>query len=471
MIKAKQKLTGNLNAKQSLSSKLGNAIIYIDPLTQEKSVEPSKSKQIIIPDDGFNGLSKVVVNKIADNYIIPSGEIEIKENGNYDVTSKSSITVNVPEKKLGTKIITSNGTYQAINDELDGYSQVEVEVDSKVNWDDYFVEPLAGGSDGAYVPTGTLFSGISKCIKKLPDDSTFENGDFLFYGCINLVDVSALKNKSFTASYKSCNQMFQYCRSLETIPYFDMKGVKNTSSMFANCRALKNVPLLNTSDVNYMNAMFQSCNVLQTIPQLNTSNVTNMSTMFRYCSALTSIPLLDVSKVTNMNAMFQDCYVLTTIPSLNTLNVTNMSYMFSGCRSLETIPHIDTNKVTNMSYMFQNCKALTSLPKIHATAVTNLSNMFVGCTELTSFLGFQNLGQAYSTTISANHTYYKLDLSSSTKLTEQSIINVLNNLYDIATAGCKAQQVVLGATNLAKLTSTVGQAALRNAQTKGWTIS
>ena len=44
MIKAKQKLTGNLNAKQSLSSKLGNAIIYIDPLTQEKSVEPSKSK-------------------------------------------------------------------------------------------------------------------------------------------------------------------------------------------------------------------------------------------------------------------------------------------------------------------------------------------------------------------------------------------------------------------------------------------
>lgn len=134
MIKEKQKLTGNLNAKQSLSSKLGNAIIYIDPLTQEKSVEPSKSKQIIIPDDGFNGLSKVTVNKIADSYIIPSGEIEIKENGIYDVTDKESVNVEVPEKKIGTKAVTSNGTYQAIDDELDGYNQVTVDVKTSNAW-------------------------------------------------------------------------------------------------------------------------------------------------------------------------------------------------------------------------------------------------------------------------------------------------------------------------------------------------
>lgn len=471
MIKAKQKLTGNLNAKQSLSSKLGNAIIYIDPLTQEKSVEPSKLKQIIIPDDGFNGLSKVTVNKIPDNYIIPTGEINIIDNGRFNIADKEFAIVNVPEKKLGTKTITTNGIYNAEDDELDGYNQVEVEVDSKVNWDDYFVEPLAGGSDGAYVPTGILFSGISRCIKKLPDDLTFENGQYLFYGCINLTDVSALENKSFIATYKICNQMFQYCRSLEIIPYFDTKGVKDTSNMFASCRSLKNVPLLDTSDVTNMNGMFQNCNVLQTIPLLNTSNVTNMATMFRYCYALTSIPLLDVSKVTNMNTMFQDCYELVTIPSLNTLNVTSMSTMFSGCRSLKTIPHIDTNKVTNMSYMFQNCKALTSLPKIYATAVTNLNNMFVGCTELTSFLGLGNLGQAYSTSTGANSSNYTLNLSACTKLTEQAIINVLNNLYDIATKGCKAQKVVLGATNLAKLTSTAGQTALSNAQTKGWTIS
>ena len=71
----------------------------------------------------------------------------------------------------------------------------------------------------------------------------------------------------------------------------------------------------------------------------------------------------------------------------------------------------------------------------------------------------------------ANYDYYKLVLTSSTKLTEQSIINILNNLYDIATKGCNAQQVVLGSTNLAKLTSEEGQTALNNAQAKAWTIS
>ena len=85
--------------------------------------------------------------------------------------------------------------------------------------------------------------------------------------------------------------------------------------------------------------------------------------------------------------------------------------------------------------------------------------------------GFQNLGQAYKTTQSANYAYYKLDLSKQTKLTEQSLINVLNNLYDIATKGCKVQQVILGSTNLAKLVSEEGQQALTNAQTKGWTVS
>lgn len=82
-----------------------------------------------------------------------------------------------------------------------------------------------------------------------------------------------------------------------------------------------------------------------------------------------------------------------------------------------------------------------------------------------------NLGKGYATTQNANYSSYKLNLSSSTLLTEQSLINVLTNLYDIATKGCKTQQVILGSTNLAKLTSEAGQQALSNAQAKGWNIS
>ena len=45
------------------------------------------------------------------------------------------------------------------------------------------------------------------------------------------------------------------------------------------------------------------------------------------------------------------------------------------------------------------------------------------------------------------------------------------HLYDIKTKGCNVQQVILGSTNLAKLTSAEGQAALTRATNYGWTVS
>ena len=256
---------------------------------QEKEVTPTKEKQEIVADSQYDGLSKVTVDKIPDEYIIPTGNIEIIENGVYNVREKETANVNIPILKLGTKNITSNGTYKASDDNLDGYSEVTVET-SGVNINDYFVEKM---------------------------------------------------------NYKMCEIR----------------------------KMIKQVPSINTS----------ACNSFQSI--------------------------------------------------------------FSNCSNLETIPELD------------------------ASNVTSVYNAFVNSSNVVNFGGFKNLGQAYSTGENANYSSYKLDLSACTKLTEQSLINVLNNLYDIATKGCKTQQVVLGNTNLVKLTSTEGQQALTNATAKGWTIS
>lgn len=145
--------------------------------------------------------------------------------------------------------------------------------------------------------------------------------------------------------------------------------------------------------------------------------------------------------------------------------------MFNNCYLLTTIPQFDTSKVTNMNSMFYNCYSLTMIPQLDTSSVTDINGMFYNCSSPETLGGFLNLGQAYKTTTSANYSSYKLDLSSCKKLTEQSLINVLTNLYDIKTKGCKAQQVVIGSTNLAKLTSEEGQQALSNAQAKGWTVS
>lgn len=93
---------------------------------ETKIVLPTKENQTILPSEGKNGLTSVFVEKIPDEYIIPSGEINISQNGTYDVTNKASANVNIPEKVLGTKTIISNGIYKAVDDNLDGYSEVEV---------------------------------------------------------------------------------------------------------------------------------------------------------------------------------------------------------------------------------------------------------------------------------------------------------------------------------------------------------
>ena len=210
---------------------------------------------------------------------------------------------------------------------------------------------------------------------------------------------------------------------------------------------------LDTSNITVMNEMFENCTNLThlDLSSFNTSKVTGMYTMFSNCTQLRTLDLsgFDVSKVTNMYAMFDNCQ------SLTTLNLTVF----------------DTSKVTNMHSMFYYCRKLSNIPKLNASNAINVYNVFYECRLLTNLGGLENLGQAYLTTQSANYSYYKLDLSQSGRLTEQSLINVLNNLYDIKTKGCNTQQVVLGSNNLAKLTSEEGQQALSNAQAKGWTIS
>lgn len=202
------------------------------------------------------------------------------------------------------------------------------------------------------------------------------------------------------------------------------------------------------------------------MPLVDTSIATKMNGMFKNCVSLIYVPQLDTSNNTQFGEMFYGCTSLTTVPDLDTRNGTIFGSMFAYCNSLKLAPILDTSNATEMRQMFMNDTWLTSVPKYNAQNVVDIQSVVYNCSRLKHIGGFKDLGKAYLTTKSANNAYYTLSVTSSS-VTHESLLNVINNLYDIATKGCNTQTLSLGSTNIAKLTAE----EIEIATSKGWTVS
>ena len=297
-----------------------------------------------------------------------------------------------------------------------------------------------------------------------PNTSNVTNMEELFSGCRSLKSIPAMNTQNVT----NMNLMFFQCEKLSSVPALNTSNVTNMNQMFNNCRSLSSVPALDTSNVTEMTGMFSECKKLSSVPALNTSNVTNMGLMFAGCESLTTVPLLNTSNATDMGGMFSGCHSLVEIPALDTSKAKFLEAMFAGCSSLKQIPLLNTKSCTNISGMFEGCTSLETVPILDASNVGDISKIFKDCPSLVMLGGLKNLGMDYSSAyyIHANKREYTLDLSYSPLLTHDSLMNVINNLYDIKSKGVKTQTLQLGDTNKAKLT--VEEIAI--ATNKGWNV-
>lgn len=155
------------------------------------------------------------------------------------------------------------------------------------------------------------------------------------------------------------------------------------------------------------------------------------------------------------------------LPIFNCANGTNFSYMCYQALNLITFPEINIGNAENISYMCYNCPKLQTIPLLDCGKVTNVSNVLYYCIALTTLGGFKDLGKAYLTSRAENYANYKFDLSYATLLTHESLMNVINNLYDIASIGVKPQSLVI-ATECQSLLSDDEIAIATN---KGWNVS
>ena len=293
-------------------------------------------------DDNADGYSEIDVNvyvpKVQENITKQykqNGKYTIVADENYDAIKKVEVDVDIYIPKLGTKTITKNGTYNASDDGIDGYSEVEVAT-SGVDINDYFITD------------------------------------------------QVMKNRKSLQYY------------IKKVPNLNLQGIGNISSFFSGYSSLVE------------------------IGDISAGELTGAASLYFGCGSLKKVGTLS-----------------------NTTNCTSLYGMFYGCNSIETVP----------SYNCQSCK--------------DIGNMFLGCKKLKNVGGLIELGKAYETTQATNYSDYKLNLSNSTQLTHESLMNIINNLYDIASAGVQPQSVIFGSVNLAKLTDDE-KAIVTN---KGWSIS
>lgn len=278
-----------------------------------------------------------------------------------------------------------------------------------------------------------------------------------------------LLGKSFELT--NCSNLYMYARNNVIKVNFDTSKTTNMNNMFRGSEnAVGILGTFNTSKVTNMSYMFGDCKKLIKAPNMDTSSATNMSYLFYNCEKLLEIPYMDTSSVTNMSSAFSNCRVIKTIPKLDFSNVTNVSQLFNYCSQLIEVPDLNCSKVTNFggssySTWVSNTSKLTRIGVIDCDACTDVSYVLASSSNnnLIHLGGFRNLGKASSVS-NTNSNYF---LNYAPNLTYESVINVLNGLYDRASAGLSVLTLKLHANHMALL-SDEDKAIATN---KGWTLS
>lgn len=182
------------------------------------------------------------------------------------------------------------------------------------------------------------------------------------------------------------------------------------------------------------------------------SSQTGLMNRFRNDKNLIFMPKVDTSKAENVQSMFSGCVNLIQVPLIDTSNVMHFDDMFYNCSSLTVVPQFNTSNLYSAQLMFGGCSKLVKIPLLDFTKAEQLRSMLLACSELVKLGGFTNLA-------------VNLDLSSSRKLTAESILNVINQAADLSEIG--SATLTLGNTNISKLTEE--QIAIATA--KGWTLA
>lgn len=288
---------------------------------------------------------------------------------------------------------------------------------------------------------------------------SFPDGVSYVYDNINLID--------------NCTYLFpgMNCSNRRSTVLLDQNtdNMGDTSSMFYHVLYRKLFPNpivnviyidtpLNPTTLSSWFALSSNSNYVSSVvygmDKIDTSNVTSLYQAFRYCfynsdtyidNFYNWLSSQDFSKVTNIGGAFSYCTKITALPDFNFMKLTSFESSSSNwlynSYNVESMGVIDCDSISNIAYAFGYSQQ------------NNLKH--IG--------GFRNLGKVKSLS-NTNSNYF---MNYAPNLTYESVMNVINLLYDRAANGLSNLTLKLHANHMAMLSDD----DIAIATNKGWTLT
>ena len=273
--------------------------------------------------------------------------------------------------------------------------------------------------------------------------------------------------------------------AIENIPtggdiseYFNENISNGTSSLPGWSECILKLPSFkfNGNDASYMFYKYPF-NFLD-LSNINTSETTNVKYMFSYIgnNIVIDIKNLDFSKVTDASNLFYWSTGIKNDLIMDNMDLNqckNMQHAFYNTSFNISLKNVKMSNLESLYYSFYttSCKTI-DMTNCDLGSIKNIDRL-ISNNNLTNLIFGNNLGKGYVSKLS-NYSNYGLSFQYCSKITHDSLMDVINKLYDlnltydVANGGTLyTQKLVLGSTNIAKLTAE----EIQIATDKGWTVS
>ena len=463
-------------------------------IQENKIIAPGDESIEVLPDMGYDALGAVTVEPVPTQ----------------DVIVNASYTDVVVDKPSGAYI--KKVTVPAVNSSVDGNIQPE---NIKQNIEILgVVGTYSGKPQDSFkaIPAGTSYSkpaGVYNALINLPDGCSFASSDasytfcntplvkipsidfskvtnlnYAFYQCSSITDVSNLRNLN---NIQTMVYTLYQVKAPNSVLVLDVPNATDLSYCCMSTQ-FKEIRLKISSKCNNLRYFSYGCGTPTVIIDSDEITTPSMSSFFTRPKSNPSTVIISDNVRPRDLSYFADGANSTAYEeytamdfSVNASECTTCQCMFDENYRLKSVEFRgESRKVTTFSSAFSTASkgtwgyqtALHTVKNLYFDSCTNINSIFSTSSNLTTIEGFYNLGMAYTAQTEYLNNY-TLDLRDLTKLTYESLMNIINGLYDlnisykVAEGGTLyRQKVVMSSTSIAKLTND----EIAIARDKGWDI-